>query len=107
MKSIITSVFFVPSVFVISEAFFITIAYLWSTISKTHLFLYCYVLIGGNGKVETVGLLHIQDAVVAIGAALERGHIGEVYNIGGQCDCSPNFIELIAKVYFRFHGKYG
>ncbi|VDP23591.1 unnamed protein product [Onchocerca flexuosa] len=51
-----------------------------------------------SGKNGTVGLLHIQDAVVGIGAALERGQIGEVYNIGGQCDCSPNFVQLLAKV---------
>ncbi|KAL3999104.1 NAD dependent epimerase/dehydratase family protein [Acanthocheilonema viteae] len=50
-----------------------------------------------NEKSETVGLLHIQDAVLGIGAALEKGHIGEVYNIGGQCDCSPHFFQLIAK----------
>ncbi|EFO20509.2 hypothetical protein LOAG_07979 [Loa loa] len=49
-------------------------------------------------KSGTVGLLHIQDAVVGIGAALERGRIGEVYNIGGKCDCSPSFVQLIPKL---------
>uniref|UniRef100_A0A8R1XSQ0 NAD(P)-bd_dom domain-containing protein n=1 Tax=Onchocerca volvulus TaxID=6282 RepID=A0A8R1XSQ0_ONCVO len=51
-----------------------------------------------SGKNETVGLLHIQDAVVGIEAALEKGQIGEVYNIGGQCDCSPFFVQHIAKL---------
>ncbi|CAG9529717.1 unnamed protein product [Cercopithifilaria johnstoni] len=50
-----------------------------------------------NEEIGTVGLLHVQDAVVGIGAALERGHIGEIYNIGGQFDCSSHFVQLIAK----------
>uniref|UniRef100_A0A0R3S6S9 NAD(P)-bd_dom domain-containing protein n=1 Tax=Elaeophora elaphi TaxID=1147741 RepID=A0A0R3S6S9_9BILA len=57
-----------------------------------------YLQQNDNGNSETVGLLHIQDAVVGIGAALERGQVGEVYNIGGQCDCSPHFVQLIAKL---------
>ncbi|VDN87410.1 unnamed protein product, partial [Brugia pahangi] len=51
-----------------------------------------------NGKSGTVGLLHIRDAVVGIGSALEHGRIGEVYNIGGECDCSPDFLQLIPKL---------
>ncbi|MCP9260284.1 hypothetical protein DINM_003651 [Dirofilaria immitis] len=35
-------------------------------------------------KNGTVGLLHIQDAVVGIVAALERGQIREIYNIGDE-----------------------
>lgn len=63
------------------------------------LFLWLYLFADDNGKSGTVGLLHIQDAVVGIGAALEKGQTGEVYNIGGQCDCSPSFVQLIPKVY--------
>ncbi|VDM22045.1 unnamed protein product, partial [Wuchereria bancrofti] len=51
-----------------------------------------------NEKSGTVGLLHIRDAVIGIGSALEHGQIGEVYNIGGQCDCSPDFLQLIPKL---------
>ncbi|VDK87637.1 unnamed protein product [Litomosoides sigmodontis] len=49
-------------------------------------------------ELGSVGLLHIQDAVLGIGAALERGRIGEVYNIGSHCDCSPHLVRLIARL---------
>uniref|UniRef100_A0A915Q007 NAD(P)-binding domain-containing protein n=1 Tax=Setaria digitata TaxID=48799 RepID=A0A915Q007_9BILA len=71
-------------------------AVLYGGVMDDNPLLYCEQ--DNNAKGASVGLLHIQDAVNGIGAALEKGQTGEIYNIGGQCDCPPLFTQLIAKL---------